>query len=65
MVRLRVTSVLGSLLILALAVGSLVVLGRDLVGDVPAMVVLVLVLVVFFGLAAYGERFASGGTPYW
>lgn len=65
MARLRLTAVAGTLLVALLVLGSLVVLGRSLVGDAAAMAVVVLVLVVFFGLVAYGERFAGGGTPYW
>lgn len=65
MTRLKLTSVLSSLLVVAMVLGSLVVFGTTLVGNVPSMAVFVLVLVVFFILFTYGERFADGGTSYW
>ncbi|PSP76977.1 hypothetical protein BRC81_11590 [Halobacteriales archaeon QS_1_68_20] len=65
MARLRLTGVLGTSLIALLALGSLVIRGESLVEETAAMAVVVLVLVVFFGLGAYGERFAKGGTSYW
>lgn len=65
MAGLKLTSLLGTLLVVGLVGGSLAVLGTTLPGEVPAMAVLVLVVVVFVLLGFYGERFADGGTPYW
>ncbi len=65
MARLRLTGLAGTLLVALLVLGSLAVLGRSLVDDVASMAVLVLVVVVFFGLGIYGERFAGGDTSYW
>jgi hypothetical protein len=64
MVWLRLLGGIGSLLVVALVVGSLATLALGLAGDTAAAAVVALLALVALALAANGRRF-DGGSGYW